>query len=98
MNHHIKTRLHKKVWEYLQEINNHDYTNPEVQRNIENYGVEVAGIMVKKRLHWVFPGQCISIEHWPKREHGNFDEVKILFENDHCLVLFKPSGIVVQPG
>jgi 23S rRNA pseudouridine1911/1915/1917 synthase len=93
-----KTRLHKAVIEYLKDKPELDYTNPEVQRNIESFGVLVDGQLVKNRLQWFFPGQSISIPEWTNREHGNFDEVQILEDTDDYLLLFKPVGIVVQPG
>ena len=92
-----KTRLHKVIWDIVKE-NDFDYTNPEIQRNIENFGVFVDGAVVKNRLEWVYPSQKIEFTHWPQRDHGNFDKINVLYEDDSLLVLYKPPGIVVQPG
>jgi 23S rRNA pseudouridine1911/1915/1917 synthase len=93
-----KTRLHKAVSMYLKETGNDDYTGPEIQRNIANYGVIIDGLLCKKRLAWVMPGQEIDIPNWPKRDHGNFDNVKILHETNDFVVVYKPEGVVVAPG
>jgi 23S rRNA-/tRNA-specific pseudouridylate synthase len=93
-----KTRLHKVVSMVLKEQQNNDYTSPEIQRNIENYGVLVGNIMIKNRLHWVLPGQEIDLSSWPKREHGELGNIKILSEGEGYYLIFKPFGVVVQPG
>jgi RluA family pseudouridine synthase len=93
-----KIRLHKAVTLFLKSQKNLDYTQPEIQRNIESYGVFVDELEVHARMFWVQPGQSVSIPNWPKRDHGDFDKVRILEENENFLLLFKPSGIVVQPG
>ncbi len=92
-----KVRLHKLVKETLKNQKNFDYTNPEIQRNIAEYGVLVEGKLIKNRLEWVYFHQHIQID-WPKRDHGNFDDVKILQETGEYLILYKPPGIVVQAG
>lgn len=90
-------RLHKKIWDLVkqQEL---EYTKPEIQRNIEKYGVLVDNKMVFKRLEWVADFQEIDFEHWPKREVGNFENIKIIRETKDYLVVFKPTNLVVQPG
>jgi 23S rRNA pseudouridine1911/1915/1917 synthase len=93
-----RIRLHKAVTLHLKSQKNLDYTQPEIQRNIENYGVFVDELEVNARMFWVQPGQHISIPNWPKRAHGDFDKVKVLEENKDFLLLFKPFGVVVQPG
>lgn len=93
-----RIRLHKAVTLFLKSQKNFDYTQPEIQRNIENYGVLVDELEVFNRMFWVQPGQGIRIDNWPKRQHGDFDKVKILEENKNFLLLFKPFGVVVQAG
>lgn len=92
-----KIRLHKITREHLKEQNNGDYTAPEIQRNIAENGVLVDGQLIKNRLEWIYPFQTISI-NWPKRSHGNFEDIKILQETNDYLVIFKPGGVVVQAG
>lgn len=94
---HGKIRLHKFVKDYLKQIGNNDYTNPEIQKNIQQYGVLVDGQKVVNRLEWILPGQKISI-NWPQRSHGDFSKIKVLTEDKDFLVIYKPPGIVVQPG
>jgi RluA family pseudouridine synthase len=91
-------RLHKAVSLYLKSQKNLDYTQPEIQRNIENYGVFVDELEVFNRMFWVQPGQSVRIDNWPKRDHGDFEKVKVLEEGKDFLLLFKPFGVVVQPG
>ncbi len=93
-----RTRLHKAVSQYLKDAGNDDYTGPEIQRNIQNYGVIVDGLLCKKRLEWVMPGQVLEISNWPKRDHGNFEHIKILHETSDFVVVYKPAGVVVAPG
>jgi 23S rRNA pseudouridine1911/1915/1917 synthase len=90
-------RLHKKIWD-LVKLEDLEYTKPEIQRNIEKYGVLIDGKMVFKRLEWVAEWQDLDFEHWPKRESGNFENIKIIRETEDYLVVFKPSNLVVQPG
>jgi RluA family pseudouridine synthase len=93
-----RIRLHKAVTIFLKSQKNLDYTQPETQRNIESHGVLVDELEVFNRMFWVQPGQTISIPNWPKRDHGDFEKVKVLEENKDFLLLFKPYGVVVQPG
>lgn len=93
-----KIRLHKQVSIYLKQISNFDYTAPEIQRNIENYGVLVDSIISNNRLQWVYQGQKIDLQHWPIRSHGNFENVKILQDTKEYLLLFKPQCVVVESG
>ena len=93
-----QTRLHKAVSIHLKKIDNNDFTQPEIQRNIEKYGVKVDDLDVFNRLFWVLPGQTVQINNWPKRDHGDFDKIKIIEESNKFLLLFKPFGVVVQPG
>jgi RluA family pseudouridine synthase len=100
MNHNQKlnrTRLHKFVKDWLNEQGNHDYTNPEIQRNIEQYGVVIGGTRYFNRLHWVFAGQQLELD-WPSRDHGPIKDIKVLLEHIDYLVLYKPAGVVVQAG
>lgn len=92
-----ETRLHKKIWDLVkqQEL---EYTKPEIQRNIEKYGVLIGDKMVFKRLEWVASFQKIDFDHWPQREAGNFKNIRIIRETEDYLVVFKPSNLVVQPG
>jgi 23S rRNA pseudouridine1911/1915/1917 synthase len=81
----------------IKQDSNWDYTNPEIHRNIEKYGVWVDGVETKNRLEWIFPGQTVDFD-WPKRATSDFSKLKIIWENEHLLALFKPKGVVVQPG
>ena len=92
-----KIRLHKYLRDYLHGQNNYDYSNPEIARNIGEYGVRIDGTLTQNRLAWVLPGQALEFD-WPRRSHGDFSRVGVLAETDRYLVLYKPSGIVVQPG
>ena len=92
-----RIRLHKYLRDYLHARNNYDYSNPEIARNIEAYGVRLDGVLTQSRLAWVIPGQELSFD-WPERTHGDFSRVKVLETTEKYLLLYKPSGVVVQPG
>ena len=92
-----KIRLHKYVKQYLAEQGNHDYTSPEIQRNIEQYGVKIGKQIITNRLHWVHPPQKLDFD-WPLRSHGDFDKIREIVKTEQYLVLYKPPGVVVQAG
>ncbi len=93
-----KLRLHKLVSNHLKSQKNWDYTNPEIQRNIEKYGVYVDGRLITNRLEWVFFTPKIEFPNWPVRQHGDFSQVQILQHTPDFLLIFKPPGVVVEPG
>ncbi len=93
-----KIRLHKFLVKSLKSLTDQDYTNPEIQRNIEEYGVWVDGVLTKKRLEWVEPFQKVELNNWPKRIKGDFGKIKVLKETEDYLLLFKPKNLVVQKG
>jgi 23S rRNA-/tRNA-specific pseudouridylate synthase len=93
----MKIRLHKYIKD-LVSASGLEYTNPEIQRNIQKLGVIVDGQKVFKRLEWVYPEQTFDITHWPIRDTGNFKEVKILYQDNTYMVVFKPVNVVMQPG
>ena len=92
-----KKRLHKRIKEIVQ----HDgleYSTPEIQRNIQEYGVLVDDAMEHKRLLWVEDFQTISIEHWPRNKEALIEDIPIFFEDDDLFIFDKPYGLAVQPG
>jgi 23S rRNA-/tRNA-specific pseudouridylate synthase len=93
-----KTRLHKFLSSKIKNYTIEDYTKPEIQRNIEEHGVFVEGELITNRLHWVYDWQNIRLNNWPYRNKGDFSKIKIIEETEDYLVLFKPYGLVVQPG
>ncbi len=93
-----KIRLHKAVKQHLKVQSNLDYSSPEIQKNIAEYGVLVDQQLVFNRLEWVYPWQVLSIDHWPNRPKGNLEGIRVLEETDNYLLLFKPPNLVVQPG
>ncbi len=92
-----KIRLHKLVTN-LVKIKNLEYTQAEIQRNIENYGVLVNQQMVFNRLEWVFDNQIIKLTSWPVRQNGDFDSVRIILDQEGLMIIYKPKNLVVQPG
>jgi 23S rRNA pseudouridine1911/1915/1917 synthase len=75
-----------------------DFTAPEIQRNIETYGVDVDGIVTHNRLQWVYLGSDVQIVNWPERERGSFDQVEFLCQDQTYAVIYKPMNLVVEPG
>ena len=98
MTNREKIRLHKAVKQHLRVQSNLDYSDPEIQRNIAEYGVLIDQQLVFNRLEWVYPWQVLSVVHWPDRPKGNLDGIRVLEENNNYLLLFKPPNLVVQPG
>jgi 23S rRNA pseudouridine1911/1915/1917 synthase len=92
-----KIRLHKYVNEYLHK-NNLDYTNSDVQKNIQKHGVLINQELLYNRLEWIFTGEKIDISHWPQRDHGSFDKIKVLLYNSNFLLVYKPAGVVTEAG
>ena len=92
-----KIRLHKYVNEYLKK-NNLDFTNADVQKNIQRLGVMIGQDFIFNRLEWIFMGEKIDVSHWPKRDHGPFEEIKVLLYNANFLLVFKPAGVVTESG
>lgn len=91
-----KIRLHKKI-NNLVKNNKDEYTNPEIQKNIKKFGVLVDGILIFNRLEWIYQ-QTINYQHWPKRDKTDFSKIKILYEDNNLLVIYKPSKVVVEIG
>ncbi len=96
--HKNKFRLHKLVSQTLKKNGIFDYSQPEIQRNIENFGVNVDGMLIFKRLDWVFPEQQLDISHWPVRPRGNLTDIRVIEENEDYLLIYKPPNLAVQPG
>lgn len=92
-----KIRLHKAINKHINQLGL-DYTSPEIQRNIAQYGVYVDEELVYNRLFWVYEGHSLGVSHWPQRDHGDFGSIKIIHESSDLIVVYKPTGIVVQPG
>jgi RluA family pseudouridine synthase len=90
-----KFRLYKYLVDTLKDSS---YTIPEIKRNIDSHGVFVDDVLITKQLHWVYPEQKITIEHWPKRIVGDTSKIKIIYEDKDCMVLFKPYGLIVEEG
>jgi 23S rRNA pseudouridine1911/1915/1917 synthase len=94
-----KIRLHKYLTNWLKEQGIDSYTNPEIKRNIENYGVLFNGTTIKNQLQWITPSvDEVELKDWPVRDKVNFDQIKILFETKDFVVLYKPVGIPVESG
>ncbi len=91
-------RLHKFLIDWLAQNDRSNYTVPEIKRNIVEYGVFVSGVLTRSQLEWVYPSQTIALNNWPSRELGDMSKIKVLYEDEDCLVLNKPVGLVVEPG
>ncbi len=94
----MKTRLHKYLANYLQSIGELGYTVPEIKRNIESCGVILNGTLTKRQLEWAFDGSSIELLNWPKRVMGDTSLIQIIHEDEFCIVINKPFGLVVEPG
>ncbi len=90
-------RLYKHLID-LAKSQDWNYTAPEIKRNIENYGTIVSGRTITRQLEWIYPEQTIDISHWPQREKADTSLIKVIYEDDNCLALFKPKGLVVEKG
>ena len=92
-----KTRLHKRIHDLVQE-KNFEYTKPEIQSNIQEYGVKIDTNLIYNRLEWTYSAEEVDISHWPQRKPGNFNEIKTILEKEDFLVIYKPQNVVVEPG
>jgi 23S rRNA pseudouridine1911/1915/1917 synthase len=92
-----KIRLYRYLIEKAKE-ENWNYSNPEIKKNIENYGVCVDGVEVFKQLYQMYPEQRIEIPKWPVRQKTDLESIRVMYEDETCLVLFKPKGVVVEKG
>lgn len=94
-----KIRLHKFVTQNIYRLTGKAFSRPEIAKNIQDLGVWVDGKLVKDRLFWVDQFQQVTI-NWPSEDscRSLYSEVKILVEEKDFLVLYKPAGLVVQPG
>ena len=94
-----KIRLHKYLGDWLLEQGLDSYTNPEIKRNIENYGVMFNGVLIHNQLQWITPSvDEVGLNNWPVREKVNFEAVKILFETKDFVVIYKTVGMPVESG
>jgi 23S rRNA-/tRNA-specific pseudouridylate synthase len=94
-----KIRLHKYLINWLKEQGLDSYTNPEIKRNIETYGVLFNGTVIKNQLQWITPSvDEVGLKDWPVRDKVNFDQIKILFETKDFVLLSKPVGMPVESG
>jgi RluA family pseudouridine synthase len=93
-----KKRLHKAVADHIKENQIENYSNPEIQKNILNFGVGVDGVLNYNRMQWIQSWQNVDISHWKQRPKASFEDIKEIFENKQILVLFKPYGLPVQEG
>jgi RluA family pseudouridine synthase len=90
-------RLYKHLID-LAKSQDWNYTAPEIKRNIENYGAIVSGNKVTRQLDWIYPEQTIDVSHWPKREKADTSLIRVVYEDDNCMAIFKPKGLVVEKG
>lgn len=92
-----KIRAHKLVSSYIKTADL-EYTPKEIMFNIQKYGVLIDSAVVTNRLEWVFDSSQVELINWPQREQGSFDKVKIIFDTQDYLVIFKPVNVVVEAG
>jgi RluA family pseudouridine synthase len=92
-----KIRLHKRINDLVQE-QALEFTKPEVQANIEKYGVKIDTNLIYNRLEWAYSAEEVDISHWPQRPKGDFDKIKTVLEKEDFLVIYKPQNVVVEPG
>ena len=94
-----KIRLHKYLADWLKEQGLDSYTNPEIKRNIEKYGVLFNGFLINNQLQWITPSvDEVGLNNWPVRDKVNFEAIKILFETKDLVVIHKPVGMPVESG
>jgi 23S rRNA pseudouridine1911/1915/1917 synthase len=92
-----KIRLHKYLLD-LVKLSNLEYTQNNVKTNLTSLGAYVNKNLVFDHLLWVDEFDTVSIEHWPKRETGNYAQLQFLFENKDYILIFKPVNVVVEEG
>jgi 23S rRNA-/tRNA-specific pseudouridylate synthase len=93
-----KLRLHHYINKNLSKLTESNFTPKEVANNIQLCGVNIDGTIYYSRLEWVFGNEDISISHWPSRAKASYEGLRVVWEDDNYLVVFKPFGLPVQPG
>ncbi|MGL4343460.1 MAG: RluA family pseudouridine synthase [Metamycoplasmataceae bacterium] len=81
--------------------NNSDISRNDIQYIINNYGVFVDGMEIRKTNFIVFENQVITIKDKVSKEINIEPEnipLDIIFEDDDILVINKKSGMVVHPA
>jgi RluA family pseudouridine synthase len=93
-----KIRLHHHINKNLSKLTTSNYTNKEIANHISEYGVNVDKQLFNNRLEWVFGNEDIDISHWPERVKASYEGLRMVWEDEDYLVVFKPFGLPVQPG
>jgi 23S rRNA pseudouridine1911/1915/1917 synthase len=78
-----------------------DFSRSYIQKIISAGGVSVDGYPLYKKAELIQPGMEVEIIIPPAEESDLQPEeipLEILFENDDCLVVNKPAGMVVHPS
>ena len=78
-----------------------DFSRSYIQKIISAGGVSVDGYPLYKKAELISPGMEIEIIIPPAEDSALLPEsipLEILFENEDCLVVDKPAGMVVHPS
>ena len=78
-----------------------DFSRSYIQKIISAGGVSVDGIPLYKKAELIPPGMEVEISIPPAEESDLQPEeipLDILFENEDCIVINKPAGMVVHPA
>jgi len=78
-----------------------DYSRSYIQKIISAGGVSVEGCPLYKKAEWITPGMEVEIIIPPADETDLQPEdipLDILFENEDCIIINKPAGMVVHPA
>lgn len=78
-----------------------DLSRSYIQKLISDGRITVDGFPVYKKAEMVFPGMEIEVEIPPPEEPDLQPEnipLDVIFENDDCIAVNKPAGMVVHPA
>ena len=79
------------------------YSRSQIKKIIEDGKVQINGNLCDKASHKCMPGECITLDlpemmdlKSPQAEDGI--TFRMVYEDEHLIVIDKPSGLVVHPG
>jgi len=77
-----------------------DISRSKIEKLIKEKRVKLNNILITRKNREIVPGDRVEVEFLEpvKKEYHPSLELKKLFEDDHLLIIDKPSGISVHPG
>ena len=91
-------RLHTYITKNIKNLTESNYTAKEIQNYIEQFGVNIDGTMIFKRLFKLIGNESVDILHWTPRSKASYDGLELVWQDSHFMLFYKPFGLPVQDG